>query len=76
MRHDPYPAVRRMAFRSLRRLHDAPPPWTDFDPTATADERARRCDALAERTTVSSLDVALVTRARALAAQTPLWIGE
>lgn len=76
MRHDPYPAVRRMAFRSLRRLEDDPPPWTDFDPTATADERARACDALAERTTVSPLDTALVARARALAAQTPLWIGE
>ncbi len=76
MRHDPYPAVRRMAFRSLRRLIDETPPWTAFDPTASWSDRQRACDALAATTLVAPLEPERVARARSRAAQAPLWIGE
>lgn len=76
MRHDPYPAVRRLAFRSFRRLVDDPPPWSAFDPTESALDRVARCDALAATTVTTSLDPEHVARLRERAAQDPLWIGE
>ncbi|MCB9621127.1 MAG: hypothetical protein H6724_16935 [Sandaracinus sp.] len=76
MANDPYPAVRRLAFRAWRRLEDAPSPWEAFDPMATSDVRAAACASLRATTVVTPLDPERTRALREHAAQAPLWIGE
>lgn len=76
MASDPYPAVRRIAFRALReRIADAPE-WIHFDPTG--DERTRRAQVatIASGTAHEAPDPARVAALRALAETQAIAIGE
>ena len=75
MRSDPYPAVRRIAFRGLRQRIDPAPPWIAFDPTADADQRARQVAALDSAGDVTP-DGPTVSRLRAAAESSAIAIGE
>lgn len=76
MRHDPYPAVRRLAFRALRRTLDPAPAWDAFDPTGSAALRETQCDTLAAGLALAPLDAERVAALRAQASSDAIWIGE
>jgi len=83
-RHDEYPAVRAIAGRSLRtRLRDRHPRAAQLiasdDPTARAEQRNLRLDAVAQALDPADIrppEPALTAELRALASQSAIEIGE
>jgi len=76
MASDPYPAVRRIAFRALReRIEDAPD-WITFDPTGTSEQRRAQVDALAAGIAHQRPEEAEVAALRATAEPFAIEIGE
>ncbi|HJL05258.1 MAG TPA: ammonia-forming cytochrome c nitrite reductase subunit c552 [Polyangiaceae bacterium LLY-WYZ-15_(1-7)] len=71
---DPYPAVRRIAFRQLAAEHDLP--WAAFDPTGTPTARRAQVAALAATLPHVPPDPARVATLRAQAAHHAIHIGE
>jgi predicted CXXCH cytochrome family protein len=72
MIEDPYPAVRRIAWRSARALSRGDLDWNDYDPTGRRSERERFARLLGG----TPPDRALAERLRAQAAHSAIEIGE
>lgn len=74
---DPYPAVRRIAWRSARSLaRDAAIDWNAYEPTAPRAERARFAEGVRAHVAALSPDPAVVAALRARAATVAIEIGE
>jgi hypothetical protein len=76
MASDPYPAVRRIAFRALRERTDDAPDWIRFDPTGREGTRRAQVRALAATTAHDPPDPATVASLRTLAETQAIAIGE
>lgn len=78
MANDPYPAVRRIAWRSARALAGEVADWRGYEPTAAAAERERWVVALASRLGggVIAPDPAIARELRDRAANLAIEIGE
>ncbi len=76
MASDPYPAVRRIAFRALRGRIENAPAWVDFDPTGETHERREQVASLAAVVEYRPVDDARVAELRANAETLAIEIGE